>query len=374
MTSSSSRIFQILALIAAFAVTGLAGEGESKRGFFTADLSGGGKILFVVENNHGLAAYVFNQPLGEVNVGSATIAENGSFNMTTTEGETITGTVSPNSITATFRGVNITANATDLFGDTAAVAGKYKGFADAEDHSDGFEFTLLIDGDGHVFAIGKRGGDFFGGFGTVTIEPDDEGEKDADKDEDERHDGDKHRNQRKFKGKFTVTFAFGEVTFTGDFKFNHARLKGEFEFQGVKFRFRLHRDSSDNHLGNLSTRAYVNNTPQGQMIAGFIITGGPKLVLIRALGPSLSAGGVTEPVLADPVIRLFRGSTQIAENDNWKTGSNASNIIATTIPPQNDKEAAILVRLEAGSYTAVINGAGGGTGIALVEVYEINID
>ena len=372
MNSFSSRILQVLALLAAFAVTGVAQE--SKRGFFTADLSGGGKILFVVENNHGLAAYVFNQPFGEVSVGSATIAEDGSFSMTTTEGETIAGTVSPNSVTATFRGVSITANAADLFGDTAVIAGKYKGFADAENHSDRFEFTLLIDGQGHVFAIGKRGSDFFGGFGTVTIEPDEDGDDDADKDEDERHDGDKHRNQRKFKGKFTVTFAFGEVSFTGSFKFNHGTLKGDFSFQGVTFRFRLHRDSSDNHLGNLSTRAYVNNTPQGQMIAGFIITGGPKLVLIRALGPSLSSQGVTEPVLADPLVRLFHGTTQLAENDNWQTNSNVSNIIATTIPPQNGKEAAILVRLEAGTYTAVASDAAGGTGIGLVEVYEINVD
>lgn len=372
MTSFPARILQILTLIAAFAVTGFADE--SRRGFFTADLSGGGKILFFVENNHGLAAYVFNHPFGEVSVGSATIAENGSFTMITTENETITGTLSANSITATFRGANITAHVADLFGDTAVIAGKFKGSAEAENHSDRFDFTLLIDGQGHVFAIGKRGSEFFGGFGTVTIEPDDEGEKDADKDEDERHDGDKHRNQRNFKGKFTVTFAFGEISFTGTFKFAHGTLKGDFSFQGVTFRFRLNRDSSDNHLGNLSTRAYINNTPQGQMIAGFIITGGPKLVLIRALGPSLTSRGITEPVLADPVVRLFRDSTLIAENDNWQTSSNVSNIIATTIPPQNAKEAAILVRLEAGTYTAVVNGAGGGTGIGLVEVYEINVD
>ena len=372
MTTFPLRILQILALVAAFAVPGVAEQ--SKRGFFTADLSGGGKILFFVENNHGLAAYVFNHPFGEVSVGSATIAENGSFNMITTEGETITGTLSANSVTATFRGANIIANASNLFGDTAVIAGKYKGTADAENQSDHLQFTLLIDGQGHVFAIGKRGDDFFGGFGTVTVEPDEEDEKDADKDEDERHDGDKHRNQRNFKGKFTVTFAFGEVSFTGTFKFKHGTLKGDFSFQGVTFRFRLNRDSSDNHLGNLSTRAYINNTPQGQMIAGFIITGGPKLVLIRALGPSLSAAGVTEPVLADPVIRLFNNNTQIAQNDNWQTNSNVSNIIATTIAPQNAKEAVLLVALEAGTYTAVINGADGGTGIALVEVYEINVD
>jgi hypothetical protein len=95
--------------------------------------------------------------------------------------------------------------------------------------------------------------------------------------------------------------------------------------------------------------------------------------LIRALGPSL-AGGVTDPVLANPVVTIFRGDQQIAQNDNWQTNANVNDIIATTIPPQNPNEAAVLVQLEAGSYTAVVNGADNGTGVALVEVYAINID
>ena len=108
------------------------------------------------------------------------------------------------------------------------------------------------------------------------------------------------------------------------------------------------------------------------MIGGFIIRG-PKLVFIRALGPSLTAASVN-PVLADPQIQLFQNSTLLRQNNDWQSAPNANEMIATTIPPQNAKEAAILIRLEPGSYTTVVSGADGGTGIALVEVYELDRD
>jgi hypothetical protein len=115
------------------------------------------------------------------------------------------------------------------------------------------------------------------------------------------------------------------------------------------------------------------NTGQGQLIGGFIIRGGPKLVFIRARGPSLTAAGVNS-VLADPEIKLFQNQTLLTQNDNWQSAENASDMIATTIPPTNAKEAAILIRLEPGNYTTVVDGADNGTGIALVEVYEIDRD
>ena len=98
------------------------------------------------------------------------------------------------------------------------------------------------------------------------------------------------------------------------------------------------------------------------------------MVLIRALGPTLTATGVS-PVLADPKLQLFQqDNTLLRENDNWESAPNASDIVATTIPPTNSKESAILIRLEPGSYTTVVTGADGGTGIALVEVYEMDRD
>ena len=79
-------------------------------------------------------------------------------------------------------------------------------------------------------------------------------------------------------------------------------------------------------------------------------------------------------MLADPKLQLFQNGTVLKENDDWQTNSNADDIIKTGIPPTNPKEAAVLVRLEPGNYTTVVFGADGGTGIALVEVYEIDLD
>ncbi len=102
------------------------------------------------------------------------------------------------------------------------------------------------------------------------------------------------------------------------------------------------------------------------------------MLLIRALGPSLANQGITEPVLADPVVTLFpskrwRSSPDRANHD-WQTNANAAVIRATGIPPQNSKEAALVAYLEPGAYTAVVPGADNGIGVALVEVYGISVD
>ncbi len=170
---------------------------------------------------------------------------------------------------------------------------------------------------------------------------------------------------------FTVTLVTGEII-TGDLTFNHGVLFGTFVWNGVTYEIRASQESVANHLANIATRGFVN-TGQGELIGGFIITGGPKMVLVRALGPTLTAQGVS-PVLADPKVQLFENSTLLREDDDWQSNANAAEIVATTIPPTDPKEAAILIRLEPGYYTTVVTGADGGTGIALVEVYEIDLD
>jgi hypothetical protein len=78
--------------------------------------------------------------------------------------------------------------------------------------------------------------------------------------------------------------------------------------------------------------------------------------------------------LQNPVLKLMSGTTELRDNDDWQSESNSDDIVATTIPPSNPNEAAILVRLEPGPYTAVVTGADNSTGIALIEVYEIDHD
>jgi hypothetical protein len=125
-------------------------------------------------------------------------------------------------------------------------------------------------------------------------------------------------------------------------------------------------------LLNLSTRVRVL-TGEQVLIAGFIITGSdPKQVVIRGIGPSLSS---VNGNLSDPTLELHQGSTTLAMNDNWKTRpdgtSQQAEIEATTIPPTNDLESAIVMTLSPGTYTAILAGKNGGTGVAVVEVYDL---
>lgn len=122
-------------------------------------------------------------------------------------------------------------------------------------------------------------------------------------------------------------------------------------------------------LANISTRLAAQ-TGDNVLIGGFIVTGTqPKKVIIRAIGPSLALAGK----LADPKLELHDSTGGvIVSNDNWKDAANKQAIIDSTIPPQNDKESAIVTSLPPGAYTAIVSGVGDTTGIALVEVYDLD--
>jgi hypothetical protein len=127
----------------------------------------------------------------------------------------------------------------------------------------------------------------------------------------------------------------------------------------------------------VSARMNVS-TGNGALIAGLIIAGNaPKTVLIRGIGPTLSTFGVTG-VLADPQIAVFSGSTQIANNDNWEVGSSTAAQIASATAqvgefplPAGSKDAALLITLQPGTYSVIVTGVGNTTGVALVEIYDI---
>jgi hypothetical protein len=110
------------------------------------------------------------------------------------------------------------------------------------------------------------------------------------------------------------------------------------------------------------------------LIAGFIVQGsGNKRLIIRGIGPSLTAFGVPD-ALQDPTLQLFAGSTSLALNDNWMENPNAAEIITTGLAPANQKESALLVTLAPGSYTAVLRGKNNTAGVGLVEVYDLDIN
>lgn len=123
---------------------------------------------------------------------------------------------------------------------------------------------------------------------------------------------------------------------------------------------------------NISTRSQVLVGAQS-MIAGFIIPGvTDKTVVIRARGPSLAAAGISNP-LANPLLSLRgRFGQVILNNNDWRAATNAAAIEASGFAPGDDLESAILIRLPPGPYTAIVEGSGGGTGVGIVEVFEVD--
>jgi hypothetical protein len=440
-----NKTIQLCALLIAFAVTSHAEE--SKRGFYEGNLGGGGKIVFFVQANHSLSAYLFDVAGQQASFAGGPIAANGTFAVTTSANQPLSGTVSQANVTATYLGQTVTANPAPVFGPTDHFAGRFTGVAESSTGAS-LDVKVVVDSQGNIFLVTKQGSTILGGFGTVTVTPkpspspsaspspspspsssphsafapnesgpggggdddpsptpspsataspspgaspspsaspgDDDGDHDGDDDDNggdrRRHDGedqdeaeDHHedRNAESFNATFTVTLLNGQ-TVTGHLVFSHGLLLGDLTFNGVVYNFRAPQQSTSNHLANISTRGLVG-TGQGQLIGGFIITGGPKMVIIRAMGPSLEAQGVS-PALQDPKLQLFNGETVVRENDNWASAANASQVTASGVAPTNANESALMIRLEPGFYTTVVSGVNNTTGIALVEVYEVDRD
>jgi hypothetical protein len=228
------------------------------------------------------------------------------------------------------------------------IAGGYFGVAHGPTGESRVMF--IIDANNHIIMIQRKGDVLSGGFGTITapVAP-------------------------ATLYSFTLDNVIGSSShITGNFTVTDGVFTGTFQTSAGTYTVNTFKNSLFHRMANISTRGLVG-TGQGQLIGGFIITGGPKLVMIRAMGPSLAAAGVS-PALANPKVQLFSKSTFLASNDDWKTNPNAIQIMATGIPPTDDLESALLVRLEPGAYTTVLSGAGDSTGIALIEIYEIGFE
>ena len=137
---------------------------------------------------------------------------------------------------------------------------------------------------------------------------------------------------------------------------------------------------SAGRLTNLSARNFAG-TGEAGLIAGFVVSGNvPKRLLIRGIGPRLAAFGVTG-ALADPRVELFLSengrSTLFAANDNWAEAGAAparaafASVGAFDLNDAASKDAALVVTVPAGAFTAQVSGVGNATGEALVEIYEL---
>ena len=129
---------------------------------------------------------------------------------------------------------------------------------------------------------------------------------------------------------------------------------------------------SGSHFANISTRMDVG-TGNNVMIAGFIVSGSQsKTIIVRALGRTLGSYGVAN-ALNDPMLELHNSSgATIATNDDWQTGSQASQISSSGYAPTNSNEPALIATLPAGAYTAIVRGYNSSTGVALVEMYALD--
>jgi hypothetical protein len=131
--------------------------------------------------------------------------------------------------------------------------------------------------------------------------------------------------------------------------------------------------ASASQLANISTRGLVL-TSSNVMIGGFILGGnGNTHVVVRGIGPSLAQAGIPD-FLVDPTLELHDSNgALLVSNDNWQDDSaSASQLIALGLAPQNSAESGIYVSLPPGAFTAILAGKNGGTGIGLLEVYNVH--
>ncbi len=255
----------------------------------------------------------------------------------------ISGTVTDTGAVGTLDGGRVTFIGTVGFGTGAGVAsGYYNGGLNGRPDSN---FTAIVGPDGSIAIYAIDGSFRDAGSGTVAAN-----------------------------GNFTVTTQNG-VRFVGRVDPASGFLTGSITggpgggfmaalSSGVSF--------SDGFLRNLSTRGQVG-TGANILFAGFVISGDtPKQVLVRAIGPSLTAFGVAG-ALADTQLQLFNGNTLLQTNDNWGGNADisaASNLVGAFPLQPGSRDSALLATLAPGTYTAQVSGVGGTTGVALVELYD----
>ena len=131
--------------------------------------------------------------------------------------------------------------------------------------------------------------------------------------------------------------------------------------------------AADSQLANISTRGLVQGN-NSVMIGGFILGGSTSnsRIAIRGIGPSLAQFGLNN-VLADPTLELHDGNgALLISNDNWESDtSSAGQLSANGLGLSDTKESGIFTSLAPGQFTAILAGKNGGTGIGLIEVYNL---
>jgi hypothetical protein len=157
-----------------------------------------------------------------------------------------------------------------------------------------------------------------------------------------------------------------------------ARTIDQTAFDISQFRLQMQAPATNGTLYAVSTRAFVGTASEQQLIGAFIVsgpTGSTKRMLVRGNGPALA--GAVPNFLPNPKLTLYRlengGSTVVAVNDDWGTNTNAAAVATAggTSAAANSLDAALLIDLAPGIYTANVTSSDGRTGVSLVEAYEV---
>lgn len=125
-------------------------------------------------------------------------------------------------------------------------------------------------------------------------------------------------------------------------------------------------------LVNLSARAIPGQGDKA-LIVGFVVSGGKRTVLLRAVGPGL-ARYTTETTMPDPLLTVQAGNVPIWQNDNWGGGdtlTSAFSQLGAFSIPSNSEDAALLADFDPRDYTVLITGAG--SGLAMAEIYDADV-
>ena len=327
---------------------------QSFRGFYSGSLSSGGSIgLYGTSNNDVTVIVVdpLSNSFGASNSLKATSSGSftGTYSVATISGQiaangNVTGTVSPS-------GVTFTARRSPLSGSTQAYEGFYQGWI-FDPNNRLLSTSLAVSSDGIVYMFIQDGPDVVDAtYGTIDA-----------------------RGIFSMRDSRNRVSSGSIITTAGGLAWN-----GRFSKTGVgAYTFVVGKRTAANKFFNIATRGKVE-AGAGAMIAGFAIEGGAKTVLIRGIGPGLAQFGVAG-TLADPLLTLFQGEDTVATNDNWSNvapSTTLAEVTATTgrvgafALAANSADAVLLLRLEPGLYTARLSGVNDGTGLGLIEVYEV---
>ena len=320
----------------------------SLHGFYEGTTESGALAVFYIENNTHVQINILDFGAQQIGFAEGNM-DSGAFSFTLTNSQPISGNATEDRITFLLDNQSVVAEHVPAFGEGSPVGGRYVGVAHGPSGTES-PVMFLIDANNHLVMVQNDVSGRTGGFGTLTapVSP-----------------------------STTYTFTLDQFIgssspVTGSFTIVEGVFSGSYTTSNGTYTITSFKQSLANRMANISTRGLVG-PGQGQLIGGFIITGGPKMVMIRAIGPSLTAAGVS-PVVSNPSLQLYSGSSILASNDDWGTNANAADIAASHLAPTNSLESALLVRLEPGAYTTVVTNNDGSTAIALVEVYEMGIE